>query len=535
MGELLSEVESGNIKHLFVFNNCGVKNRFDAVGKENCLSVKLVPMDIQQQMERFEQGYPCRMLIRPATIGDGIRKLGDDESCAFTRGYQNALCEKSVCKFVPASGAASRMFRELTSLHNSLSMDGAISDQNHKETLEKFVVSLHKLPFSEILSRKLDGELDEFLSEQRFRDVLDTLFEDLGYAAVPKGLVPFHRYPSETRTAFCEHFREALSYICQDNKASIHFTVPPEFEKRFAAEERKATRLFSSRGVLFDVTYSVQDPKTDTVAVTENGSLITDSSGRMLKRPAGHGALLENLNALTCDCVFIKNIDNVVKEEFLADTERWKKILGGLLVYLQSRIFHYLRNILSSGVTQAIEREITSFCRRELFTDISNNLRGISESAKRELLIRILDRPIRVCGVVGNRGEPGGGPFWVEKKGAESLQIVEKAEVDMDSESQRAVWEGSTHFNPVDIVCGLKNFRGEKFDLHRFVDSEAGIITEKSFEGKKIRVLELPGLWNGSMSGWTTVFVEVPLSTFNPVKTVWDLLKKPHQITRTAN
>ncbi len=489
-------------------------------------------LNIQQQIKRFEKGYPHRKLVRPATIGDGIRKLREDELREFTRRYQTALYKTNVCKFVPASGVASRMFRELEALHKVLSTDSAIYDQNHENTLLKFVANLQKFAFSEDLSQKLDGELDKVLSEQKFKLILDTLFENtgLGYANIPKGLVPFHRYLTETRTAFCEHFRESLGYIYQNNKASIHFTISPDFVKKFVAEEKKAALFFSSQEVLFDVTYSVQNPKTDTVAITEDGSLVTDSTGRVLKRPAGHGALLENLNALTYDCVFIKNIDNVVKEELLSDTERWKKTLGGLLIYLQTTIFQYLKTVLSSDVSQPIEREIVSFCQRELFMDLSDNLCDISVSAKRDLLLRILDRPIRVCGVVRNEGEPGGGPFWVEKNGSESLQIVESAEVDADSNSQWAIWENSTHFNPVDIVCGLRNFRGEKFDLHKFVDNEAGIITEKSFEGKKIRVLELPGLWNGSMSGWITVFVEVPLSTFNPVKTVWDLLKKPHQV-----
>ncbi len=490
-------------------------------------------MDIQKQIERFKKGYPFRRLIRPATVGDGIRKLEKDESQVLKQQYEDSLPEISVCKFVPASGAASRMFRDLSMLRETFSSDEAALDPEGKKILEKFLSNAARFPFADILEQRLGEKIEKVSSSENFRLVFDTLLgaNGLGYGSVPKGLVPFHSYGGERRTAFCEHFREATGYTNSHGTVSMHFTIPPAFAERFALEEKEAASLLSyEEGVSFDVTYSVQDPETDTIAVAMDNTPVTDADGSLLRRPAGHGALLKNLNELFYDCIFIKNIDNVAKEKLLPDTVRWKKILGGSLFSIQKRVFLYTEALSSSWTSEALEREIVSFCREKLFMDLSQELSGLSGAGRREFLFRALHRPIRVCGVVKNAGEPGGGPFWVEGERGKSLQIVESAEVDRDSSSQRHIWENSTHFNPVDIVCGVKDFRGEKFNLTGFVDPEAGIITEKTLGTKKIKVLELPGLWNGSMSGWITVFVEVPSTTFNPVKTVWDLLKDPHQV-----
>lgn len=489
-------------------------------------------MDIQKQIERFKKGYPFRRLARPATVGDGIRKLGDDESREFQQRYEDSLSETSVCKFVPASGAASRMFRDLGMLRDGFSPDEAALDSEGEKILEKFLSNLTKFPFAGLLEEKLKKELENVVSSGNLEFILNTLLgsDGLGYADIPKGLVPFHSYGEERRTAFSEHFKEALGYIISRDTVSMHFTISPAFAERFVQEEKEAVSLLSSERVSFDVTYSVQDPQTDTIAVTMDNVPVSDADGSLLRRPAGHGALLKNLNKLSCDCIFVKNIDNVAKEELLPDTVKWKKTLGGVLLSIQKRVFRYTEALSSSWTSEALEQEIISFCREELFMDLSRELSGLSGAGRREFLFRMLHRPIRVCGVVKNVGEPGGGPFWVEGGGGESLQIVESAEVDRDSSSQRHIWESSTHFNPVDIVCGVKDFKGKKFNLTGFVDPEAGIITEKTFGTKKIKALELPGLWNGSMSGWITVFVEVPSTTFNPVKTVWDLLKEPHQV-----
>lgn len=489
-------------------------------------------MDIQKQIERFKKGYPFRRLLRPATIGDGIRKLGEEESRVFQQQYGDSLFETSVCKFVPASGAASRMFRDLGMLREVFSSDETVLDPEGEKILEKFLSNLTRFPFAGLLEERLGEGLQKAVSSGDFGPILDTLLgnEGFGYGNIPKGLVPFHSYGGERRTAFFEHFKEALGYIASRDTVSMHFTIPPAFAEQFAQEERNATSVFSSEGIAFDVTYSVQDPETDTIAVAMDDTPVTDADGSLLRRPAGHGALLKNLNELSYDCIFIKNIDNVAKEELLPDTVKWKKVLGGALLSIQKRIFLYTEVLSSSWTSEALEREIISFCQEELFVDLSQELPGLSGAGRREFLFRVLHRPIRVCGVVKNVGEPGGGPFWVEGERGESLQIVESAEVDQDSSTQRHIWESSTHFNPVDIVCGVKDFKGEKFNLTGFVDPEAGIITEKTLGTKKIKALELPGLWNGSMSGWITVFVEVPSSTFNPVKTVWDLLKEPHQV-----
>ncbi len=489
-------------------------------------------MDIQKQIERFKKGYPFRRLLRPATIGDGIRKLGEGESRALQQQYEGSLSETSVCKFVPASGAASRMFRDLDALREAFSSEEEVLNPEEKKILEQLLSGAARFPFAGLLEEGLGESLEKVASSGNFRLIFDTLLgsEGLGYGNVPKGLVPFHSYGGERRTAFCEHFKEALEYISSRGTVSMHFTIPTAFAEEFAQEEEKAVSFFSSEGISFDVTYSVQDPETDTIAVTMDNTPVKDADGSLLRRPAGHGALLKNLNELCYDCIFIKNIDNVAKEALLPDTVKWKKTLGGLLLSIQRRVFLYTEALSSHRISESLEREIASFCRGELFLSLPREFSGFSEADRRNHLLQALDRPVRVCGVVKNVGEPGGGPFWVEGEEGESLQIVESAEVDHDSSSQRRIWENSTHFNPVDIVCGVKNFKGEKFNLPDFIDPEAGIITEKTFGTMKIKALELPGLWNGSMSGWITVFVEVPSTTFNPVKTVWDLLKESHQV-----
>ncbi len=489
-------------------------------------------MDIQKQIERFKKGYPFRRLLRPATVGDGIKKLGEDESRIFQQQYEDSLPETSVCKFVPASGAASRMFRDLGMLRETFSSDEAILDLEREEVLEKFLSNAARFSFADLLEQKLGEKIEKTASSGNFRLIFDSLLGDdgLGYGNIPKGLVPFHSYGGGRRTAFCEHFREAIGYANSRGTVSMHFTIPPAFAEQFAQEERSAASLFSSKGTAFDVTYSVQDPETDTIAVAMDNTPVTDTDGSLLRRPAGHGALLKNLNQLRYDCIFIKNIDNVAKDALLPDTIEWKKTLGGILHSIQKRVFLYTEALSSSWTSEELELEIISFCREKLFMDLSRELPGLSGAGRREFLFQALHRPIRVCGVVKNVDEPGGGPFWVEGERGESLQIVESAEVDQGSSAQRGIWESSTHFNPVDIVCGVKNFKGEKFNLNGFVDPEAGIITEKTLGTKKIKALELPGLWNGSMSGWITVFVEVPSTTFNPVKTLWDLLKEPHQV-----
>ena len=424
------------------------------------------------------------------------------------------------------------MFRDFGVLRDAFSSDEKVLDPKGEKMLEKFLSNLTRFPFAGLLEERLEEELEDAVSSGNFKLILDTLLGSggLGYADIPKGLVPFHSYGEERRTAFSEHFKEALGYIASCGTVSMHFTIPPAFAEEFALEEKDAGSLLSCEGVSFEVTYSVQDPETDTIAVAMDNTPVTDADGSLLRRPAGHGALLKNLNELSYDCIFVKNIDNVAKEELLPDTVKWKKTLGGVLLSIQKRVFLYTEALSSSWTSEALEREIISFCRGELFVDLSQELSGLSGAGRREFLFRALHRPIRVCGVVKNMGEPGGGPFWVEGESGESLQIVESAEIDRDSSSQRHIWENSTHFNPVDIVCGVKDFRGEKFNLTGFVDPEAGIITEKTFGAVKVKALELPGLWNGSMSGWITVFVEVPSTTFNPVKTVWDLLKEPHQV-----
>ncbi|MGH7885164.1 MAG: DUF4301 family protein [Thermodesulfobacteriota bacterium] len=484
------------------------------------------PEEIKEQILRFKKGYKPANITKPCTIGDGIRKLSSDELSEYIYKYDNKVNEIDICKFVPASGAATRMFKDLLNLQNSLNNNLSELDEKVNNTLEEFVSNIDKFAFKDDLEKVLGHSVSDIISKN-VRALLNALLDEegLNYKNLPKGLIKFHRYNGESRTAFEEHFIEGLEHVNSKNKVSMHFTIQEEFQTDFKNELDYITEKLSSTGVEFDVSFSVQNPATDTIAVDlENNPVLTES-GELVFRPAGHGALIRNLNSLNHDYIFIKNIDNVTIESLLFDTVNYKKALGGILFYLQEKIFGYLYDISESNLA-----EIISFCEKKLSMSFSKDFYKSDFESRKKYLTEILNRPIRVVGVVKNAGEPGGGPFWVEgSRGIESMQIVESAQVDMSSVTQSEIWNSSTHFNPVDIVCGLKDYKGNKFNLNDFIDYEAGIITRKSFEGKEIKALELPGLWNGSMSDWITLFVEVPLSTFNPVKTVFDLLRKEHQ------
>lgn len=484
------------------------------------------PADIKEQILRFKKGYDHARLIRPCTVGDGIKKLSADELESYIKKYESSLGSIDVGKFVPASGAATRMFKDVLSLQNELSNDNKRLSEDAQKTLEQFEENISRFAFKYDLQNRLGEDLSEKMSEEPLT-VLNTLLDEdgLNYKNLPKGLIKFHNYKDGARTAFEEHFTEGIKYINSGKKVKMHFTVQEEFISDFKRELNTIIEKMNSEGVDFDVTFSVQDPATDTIAVDMENKPVLNDAGEMHFRPAGHGALIKNLDDLNHDYVFIKNIDNVIVENLISDTVNFKKALGGILISLQEKVFSFLDDISETCID-----EVTSFCEKELFYNFPSSFHNLDNESRKAYLAEILNRPIRVAGVVKNEGEPGGGPFWVEgSEGKESMQIVESAQVNMNSEAQSAIWESSTHFNPVDIVCGLKGHSGNKFNLADFIDYEAGIITKKSIEGKDIKALELPGLWNGSMSDWITVFVEVPLSTFNPVKTVFDLLRKEHQ------
>jgi len=375
--------------------------------------------------------------------------------------------------------------------------------------------------------------LDTLLATGQYQELFSYLLtpRGLNYANLPKGLIQFHRYADHTRTPFEEHLVEAASYT-QDAAqiARVHFTVSPEHQTVIAAYIRQRLPRYEQNGCSYDITYSVQKPSTDTIAVDHDNRPFRDVNGSLVFRPGGHGALLENLNDLKGDIIFVKNIDNVVPDHLKTDTYRYKKALSGYLITLQDELFKHVGRLQQALLDPLALAEAYTFAREKLFLHPSQDLLQANASAQRAFLLQKLNRPIRVCGMVRNTGEPGGGPFWVQDQpGAISLQIVESSQVNMKSPEQRAIWQSATHFNPVDLVCGVRDCQGQVFDLHRFSDPATGFISIKSKDGRELRALELPGLWNGAMAEWNTVFVEVPLSTFNPVKTVYDLLRPEHQ------
>jgi Domain of unknown function (DUF4301) len=500
--------------------------------------------EVRRQIGLFEHPPGYIELVRPCTTGDGIRVLTESEIAAAARHYDEACHRGRLLKFVPASGAASRMFQ---TLQKRLNQDGPIlrdatanhagqGDRDAGELLS-FMDGLERFAFFEDLAAvmaRADLDAGWLAAKGQFREILDYLLtsKGLNYASLPKGLLKFHRYSDGNRTAFEEHLVEAAVYVRDgEGTCRLHFTVSPEHEDRFRALFAAVGHVYQDRyAASFQMKYSTQKAATDTIAVDLENRPFRTADGRLLFRPGGHGALIENLNELGGDIVYIKNVDNVVPDYLKATTLHWKKTLAGHLVVLQKGIFQHLERLTSSSVPETVVEESRRFARRVLSVDIPPRAAGEGLRAIRSHLIGMLNRPIRVCGMVRNTGEPGGGPFWVrESDGGVTLQIVESAQVDPSSSEQLAIFRSATHFNPVDIVCGMRGWRGEPFSLGQYVDPAAVFIAEKSQDGRRLKALERPGLWNGAMSRWTTLFVEVPVETFNPVKTVNDLLRPQHQ------
>jgi hypothetical protein len=400
----------------------------------------------------------------------------------------------------------------------------------------RFIEEIEKFPFyGDLVSAMSEKgiEMDMALAEKDYKTILRNTLEPEGLdlANLPKGLIPFHRYQNCTRTPFEEHIVEAGAYVKgSDGTAGIHFTVSPEHEESIARHIENIRERYEKPGLRYQVGFSNQKPSTDTIAVDMENNPFRDKEGRLLFRPGGHGALLENLSELNGDIIFIKNIDNVIPDRLKETTFLYKKALGGFLIELQERVFDYLRMLNLDNPEDSLIDEVFDFIGSELSVSLPSGAGQWVRKKRIDYLISCLNRPIRVCGMVRNVAEPGGGPFWVEhgNKSA-SIQIVETSQIDMDSGDQKDIFKSSTHFNPVDLVCGVRDYMGRPFNLMNYVDHDTGLIAMKSKEGKEIKALELPGLWNGSMAYWNSVFVEVPHITFNPVKTIFDLLRKEHQ------
>lgn len=485
---------------------------------------------VQQQLTYFKEGFPYTKVVRAATIGDGIVVLDEDALERYVELYERQSKQLAVCKFVPASGAASRMFKAIFAY-----VDSEDDIEQHPKA-KQIIEQLDDLAFRDDLAEKLKehGEdLNDLLEQKNYRSILSALLKEdgLSYGQLPKGLLQFHQYGKRTRTPLEEHLVEGANY-CQSEKGEshLHFTVSPEHQTHFEQLLKKEQKRYEKNlEVSYKIDFSQQQPYTDTIAVDMDNQPFRLDDGTVLFRPGGHGALIENLNQLDADVVFIKNIDNVVPDHLKADTYEYKKAIGGVLLELRSRIFYYLQR-LEQEITQDARVEIERFLEEDLFLALPERYGSLLGNEKDNWLRQKLNRPIRVCGMVKNEGEPGGGPFFAENPdGTVSLQIVESAQIDPEDEAQMELLKTSSHFNPVDLVCALKNYQGEKFDLTQYVNHQQGFIAEKSKEGRKLKALELPGLWNGAMADWNTLFVEVPISTFNPVKEVNDLLRDAHQ------
>ena len=500
----------------------------------------LTPEQVLLQMESFKKGFPYARLNRPCTEGDGIHVLSGADLRKFAAIHEEAALAGRAMKFVPASGAASRMFKAFLAVHDlheritEKDISGA-KDSDHR-AVHEFVRGLRRFAFLEDLRSAMarDGlDMEEVLEKGEYKPILEYLLtpKGLNLADAPKGLIKFHSYPGHNRTPCEEHLVEGAAYI-KDSQGGvrIHFTVSPEHETSFRTHLQSTTALYEKGGVAFHVEFSNQKASTDTLAVDMGNKPFRDRDGALVFRPGGHGALLENLCDLSGDIVFIKNIDNVAPDRLKHETIAYKKALSGLLIQLQKKIFTCIKTLLSSKANERLLRETADFMKNRLWIMIPDRLERLSLDEQVRFLVSRLNRPLRVCGMVKNEGEPGGGPFWVDHSdGTGSLQIVESSQVDLGSPQQKKILGSSTHFNPVDLVCGVRDHQGKPFDLRRFVDPESAFISIKSKDGKELKALEHPGLWNGAMADWTTVFVEVPLSTFSPVKTLNDLLRKEHQ------
>jgi hypothetical protein len=485
---------------------------------------------INRQIKYFKSGFPPADITTPAIPGQGIICLNKGEELHYRDVFRQNGPDFDITRFIPASGAATRMFKSLFSALEALQPLPVEQQQDwlkkHPE-IEDFFMHLREYPFYEDLDLPEDAAPAETL-EQVLGD------EGLGYGTKPKGLLRFHKYSSdERRTSFEEHILEASRYCSsRDGKLRIHLTVSPDHLDGFQTEAaRVVPQIERLTGLDIDLSFSFQKPETDTLAVDLNNEPFRNSDGTLLFRPGGHGALIQNLDALDSDILFVSNIDNIAPDKLKDIRVMYKEVLGGVLLEIRAKVFYYLKQLTGEERVEKTRMDsMVSFLHERLGIAIPDQLENWDAADLKQWLQTTMDRPIRVCGMVRNEGEPGGGPFYVRSDSGEiSLQIVESSQIDMEDPAKAALVKQSTHFNPVDLVCSTRNFRGEKVALASYVDHNTGFISEKSVAGKSLKALELPGLWNGAMARWLTLFVEVPVETFSPVKTVFDLMRPEHR------
>lgn len=483
---------------------------------------------VNAQIERIKFGMVYSNLIEAGTIERGILKVEEKKQQDFISVFEEKRSQLSIVKFVPASGAATRMFKFLYQF---------LKDSSLTKDVSVFLNGLEKFPFfedvinkSQVLNPKFDGLINGESAVEFIKTMLDE--NRLNFGFYPKGLFPFHKYKTEAVTAFKEHLFEAALYASANSIANLHFTISEDHKSMFD-EELKHIKddVEQKTNVKFDIAFSYQSKSTNTIALTLNNDPYRTGDGNLLFRPSGHGALIDNLNTLDFDLIFIKNIDNIVVYDKSKKVSDYKKLIAGILLEIQDKAFKYLRLLDGELISEDLITKIELFLSSKMNVVIDSSYKSATLKEKVAYLYRKLNRPIRVCGMVKNEGEPGGGPFWVkDESGNVALQIIEFAQIDIENKIQKEIVANATHFNPVDIVCGIKDYKGVKFNLLQFVDDNAAFVSQKSQSGVDIKVLELPGLWNGSMAYWNTIFVEIPVFTFNPVKTVNDLLKPAHQV-----
>ena len=487
---------------------------------------------INEQLGSFASGFPYLKLSASASINNGILAVDDAQVDKFLAEWDGYLADNHrIVKFVPASGAASRMFKNLFEFLD------AEYDEPTTDFEKKFFDNITRFAFYDALNDACvvlyGNTIDDLMEEGNYKEVVAALLgeDGLNYGNLPKGLLQFHAYEDQVRTAMEEHLAEGALYAGNAARdVNVHFTVSHDHLELFQDLVEQVREEYEREyNVRYHISFSEQKPSTDTIAADMDNKPFRDSDGSLLFRPGGHGALIENLNDIDADVIFVKNIDNVVPDRLKEETVRYKKIIGGVLVSLKKQIDAYMAQLKSGNYTAADLQAMVAFLENSLFNR-NESVANLDETALVAYLMKKFNRPVRVCGMVKNVGEPGGGPFLAyNQDGTVSLQILESSQIDMSNAESKSFFENGTHFNPVDLVCAVRNDQGEKFNLPEFVDKNTGFISYKSKSGKELKALELPGLWNGAMSDWNTLFVEVPIATFNPVKTVNDLLREQHQ------
>lgn len=499
---------------------------------------------IEGQLQRLRDGVSSITLIRPCRVNDGIIQFRPEQFPQYQQQYDIARQAGRVSKFIPASGAATRMFQDLLKFLSEEPSTDSTSPHAIRipHAVDQAWKRIQDFPFIPDLEAFLHGQGHAPPTSQHTHDIKTILRAllrrpGLGYAELPKALLPFHRYPEGTRTALEEHVHEALLYF--PDKAQpvrIHLTVSPQYERAIKEHLHTIHSRVRRQGWTLDLTVSIQKPSTDTIALDAHGQPFRGEDGKIIFRPGGHGALLQNLNDFRGDIIFISNIDNVVPDHLKPPIVEWRKALGGYLVTLQDQVFQHIRQMKLVPANARHVQHAEQFLQQELFLPLPPSYRELSLPDQATLLRQYLHRPIRVCGVVPNTGDPGGGPFWVaHPEDSPSRQIVEQSQVNPDSESQQKLFASGTHFNPVDMVCGVRDYQGNLFNLLEYVDPGTGFIGMKSHQGRPLRALEWPGLWNGGMAHWITLFVEIPRTNFNPVKTFLDWLHPAHQPPATPS